>query len=74
MTSLWKLRIRLQCERFSKLECRCFQYRNVNVCEQRWRLWSMISVGSEVIGKFMMTAHYKRNSPSFSHYILITCD
>jgi len=61
MTRLWKLKRRPQCERYIKLECRCFQYRNVTICEQRWWLWSMISVGSEVICKNNMIAHYNRN-------------
>ena len=69
--SLRKLRIRPQYERYSKLDCRSFQYRNLTICEQRWRLWPNISWESEVIFQNMMTAQYNRSSPDFSHYTLI---
>jgi len=48
------------------------QFDHEVLCEQRWRLGSMISVGNEVLCKNNVTGHYNRISPGFSHYILIT--
>jgi len=61
MTTIWKLRIRPQCECYIQLKCRYYQFRNVTVksnVKKRLLLGSKISVGRYVVWKKIVPGHY----------------